>query len=272
MAASVTIPSVRNRTGPGQYRLEEIEQRLRSDGRIDGVTKHDLPTPCLMVDLDLMEGNIEKMAAHAKTHSIGLRPHAKTHKCPQIARRQIDAGALGICTATIREAEVMALGNLYCDHQGSRSHGAAGISGLLITSELVGPNKVWSDRKGNCGVKNMAASVTIPSVRNRTGPGQYRLEEIEQRLRSDGRIDGVTKHDLPTPCLMVDLDLMEGNIEKMAAHQDPFHRSAPSRQDPQMPSDCSQTDRRWGAGNLYCDHQGSRSHGSGRYQWPADHL
>ncbi len=127
MATSATIPSVYGRTGSGHYRLEEIEQRLRSGGRIDGVTKHDLPTPCLLVDLDLMEGNIEKMAAHAKAHSIGLRPHAKTHKCPQIARRQIEAGALGICTATISEAEVMA---------------RAGISGLLITSELVGPNKV----------------------------------------------------------------------------------------------------------------------------------
>ncbi len=127
MAASATIPSVRKRPGPGLYRLEEIEQRLRSGGQIEGVTKHDLPTPCLLVDLDLMEGNIEKMASHARAHSIGVRPHAKTHKCPQIARRQIDAGALGICTATISEAEVMA---------------GAGISGLLITSELVGPNKV----------------------------------------------------------------------------------------------------------------------------------
>lgn len=127
MAASATIPRVHNRPGPGHYSLEEIERRLRSDGRIEGVTKHDLPTPCLLVDLDLMEGNIEKMADHARIHSIGLRPHAKTHKCPQIARRQIDAGALGICTATIREAEVMA---------------AAGLSGLLITSELIGPNKV----------------------------------------------------------------------------------------------------------------------------------
>ncbi len=127
MAASTTIPRVHKRPGPGHYSLEEIERRLRSDGRIEGVTKHDLPTPCLLLDLDLMEGNIEKMAAHARIHSIGLRPHAKTHKCPQIARRQIDAGALGICTATIREAEVMA---------------AAGLSGLLITSELIGPNKV----------------------------------------------------------------------------------------------------------------------------------
>ena len=127
MAASATIPRVHKRPGSGHYSLEEIERRLRSDGLIEGVTKHDLPTPCLLLDLDLMEGNIEKMAAHARIHSIGLRPHAKTHKCPQIARRQIDAGALGICTATIREAEVMA---------------AAGLSGLLITSELIGPNKV----------------------------------------------------------------------------------------------------------------------------------
>ena len=66
MAASATIPSVRRQPGPYQRRLEEIERQLESDGRIEGVTKHDLPTPCLLVDLDLMEGNIEKMAAHAK--------------------------------------------------------------------------------------------------------------------------------------------------------------------------------------------------------------
>lgn len=127
MAVSATMPSARRQPGPDQHRLEEIERQLESCGWIEGVRKHDLPTPCLLVDLDLMEGNIEKMAAHAKAHSIGLRPHAKTHKCPEIAKRQIDSGALGICAATISEAEVMA---------------AAGISGLLITSELVGPNKV----------------------------------------------------------------------------------------------------------------------------------
>ena len=109
------------------YRLEEIEQRLRSGGGIDGVEKQDLPTPALLVDLDRFETNIARMADYAAGASVGLRPHAKTHKCPQVAKRQLEAGALGVCTATIREAEAL---------------GAAGVGGLLITSELVGPNKI----------------------------------------------------------------------------------------------------------------------------------
>ncbi len=111
----------------GAYSLDEIEQRLQSGDGIRGVTKHDLPTPALLVDLDRLEANIARMAAHARTAGIHLRPHIKTHKCAEIARRQIEAGALGVCTATIREAEAMA---------------AAGIGGLLLTSESAGPNKV----------------------------------------------------------------------------------------------------------------------------------
>ncbi len=109
------------------YRLEEIEQRLRSGNGVDGMEKHDLPTPALLVDLDRFEANIAKMADYAASVSVGLRPHAKTHKCPEVAKRQLEAGALGVCTATIHEAEAL---------------GAAGIGGLLITSELVGPNKI----------------------------------------------------------------------------------------------------------------------------------
>ena len=86
-----------------------------------------LPTPCLLLDMDLFQANLDKMSRNAKRHSIGLRPHAKTHKCPEIARRQVAAGALGACTATIHEAEVLAAG---------------GIRGLLITSEMVGRNKM----------------------------------------------------------------------------------------------------------------------------------
>ncbi len=93
----------------------------------DPVHLDELPTPCLLLDLDLFEANLDKMSRNAKRHSIGLRPHAKTHKCPEIARRQVEAGALGACTATIHEAEVLAAG---------------GIPGLLITSEMVGRNKM----------------------------------------------------------------------------------------------------------------------------------
>lgn len=89
--------------------------------------KDELPTPALLLDLDLFEANLARMARHARATGIALRPHAKTHKCVEIARRQIAAGALGVCVATLREAEAMAAG---------------GIGGLLITSELVGPEKI----------------------------------------------------------------------------------------------------------------------------------
>src|SRR2546425_9151178 len=64
------------------------------------------------------------MAAHVQRHGKNLRPHAKTHKCPEIARRQIAAGAPGVTCAKLGEAEVMA---------------RAGIHGVLITTEIVAP-------------------------------------------------------------------------------------------------------------------------------------
>ncbi len=87
----------------------------------------DLATPCLVLDLDRFESNIEKMSRFAKSHSVSMRPHAKTHKCVEVARRQIARGAIGISVATIAEAEVMT---------------AAGIRGLLLTGEMVGEPKV----------------------------------------------------------------------------------------------------------------------------------
>lgn len=114
-------------TTSSSYDLARIEKQLAGTSSISGVRKSDLPTPALIVDLDKLESNILRMAAYAKEFGVSLRPHSKTHKTPEIARRQIAAGALGICCATIREAEAMA---------------AAGIGGLLITSEQVGPNKM----------------------------------------------------------------------------------------------------------------------------------
>ena len=67
------------------------------------------------------------MAAHARAVSVALRPHAKTHKSVRIARMQVDAGAVGICCATLGEAEVMV---------------DAGIPGVHITSPQVTPPKI----------------------------------------------------------------------------------------------------------------------------------
>ena len=88
------------------------------------MTRDQLPTPALLLDLDRFERNIARMAAHVRGAGKHLRPHAKTHRCPEIARRQIAAGALGVAVAKLGEAEVMA---------------AAGIHGLLITTEVVSP-------------------------------------------------------------------------------------------------------------------------------------
>lgn len=124
IAAPTVFPTIgRANPNPG-YTPAEIDKRL-TNGKT--ITKADLVTPALLLDLDALESNLAKMAAHAKAAKINLRPHGKTHKCVEIARRQLQAGALGICAATIREAEAFA---------------AAGLRGLLITTELVGKPKI----------------------------------------------------------------------------------------------------------------------------------
>jgi 3-hydroxy-D-aspartate aldolase len=91
------------------------------------LTKQQLPTPALLLDLDKFEANLARMAAGIKESGKALRPHAKAHKCVEIARRQIAAGAIGVCVATVAEAELMA---------------PAGIPGLLVTSPVADPLKM----------------------------------------------------------------------------------------------------------------------------------
>jgi D-serine deaminase-like pyridoxal phosphate-dependent protein len=79
------------------------------------------------VDLDAFETNLRRMADATARAGRKLRPHAKAHKCPEIAKRQIALGAVGVCVATVAEAELMA---------------RAGISDLLLTSPLADPLKM----------------------------------------------------------------------------------------------------------------------------------
>jgi D-serine deaminase-like pyridoxal phosphate-dependent protein len=67
----------------------------------------ELDTPSVYVDLDILEGNIRSMQERCRGWGVGLRPHTKTHKIPEIARMQLDAGAVGITVAKIGEAEVL---------------------------------------------------------------------------------------------------------------------------------------------------------------------
>jgi len=80
----------------------------RSFGYTQRVKITDLRTPCVLVDHTRVERNIERMQSAADAHGVRLRPHAKTHKCPDLARVQVGRGAVGICCAKLGEAEVFA--------------------------------------------------------------------------------------------------------------------------------------------------------------------
>lgn len=72
----------------------------------------ELPTPAVLVDETRVDRNIARMQATVASRGLRLRPHAKTHKSPELARRQIAHGAVGICCAKIGEAEVFAAGGI----------------------------------------------------------------------------------------------------------------------------------------------------------------
>jgi 3-hydroxy-D-aspartate aldolase len=101
-AASVWVPkSVNGYSAPDIRALTEGELLQK------GISKWDLDTPALCVDLDKLEANIAKAQATLTRNGVAARPHAKTHKCAAIAKLQMAAGAIGICTAKLSEAEAL---------------------------------------------------------------------------------------------------------------------------------------------------------------------
>ena len=92
-----------------------------------GAPVDEIDTPALIIDLDAFEHNLDHMAALAREAAVKLRPHAKTHKSPVIARLQIERGAVGQCVQKIAEAEVLAWG---------------GVGDILVSNEVAGPRKL----------------------------------------------------------------------------------------------------------------------------------
>lgn len=127
-------------------------------------SRADLNTPVLVLDLDALDRNIAAMAALVAGHGVALRPHAKTHKSVDIAKRQIAAGAVGVCCAKIGEAEVLAAG---------------GVTGILITSPVAAPAAV--DRLASLAAtaEGLMAVVDHPGVAERL---QTALARIGARL------------------------------------------------------------------------------------------
>jgi D-serine deaminase-like pyridoxal phosphate-dependent protein len=109
---------------PDVYPFAEFEARIAKRDFRD-MTKDLLPTPCMVVDLDMFKANVKHMADTAKANGINVRPHVKVHKSVDVAKHQVAHGAVGLTVATIAEAELFS---------------GAGIKGVLWTKQPVGIN------------------------------------------------------------------------------------------------------------------------------------
>jgi D-serine deaminase-like pyridoxal phosphate-dependent protein len=124
------FPAARSRaartTGATEYPISEFEARIAKRDFRD-MTKDILPTPCMVVDLDMFTANVKHMAETVKSNGINVRPHVKIHKSVDVAKHQVAYGAVGLTVATIAEAELFS---------------NAGIKGVLWTKQPVGYNNI----------------------------------------------------------------------------------------------------------------------------------
>jgi 3-hydroxy-D-aspartate aldolase len=124
------------------------------------MTVDEVDTPALLLDIDAFEANVATMKRAVEGSGVRLRPHAKAHKCAEIARRQIGAGAVGVCCAKVSEAEAMV---------------DAGIGDVLIANEVVGASKV-------ARLAELAARAHVTVCIDDAG----NAAEIDRALRSAG--------------------------------------------------------------------------------------
>jgi D-serine deaminase-like pyridoxal phosphate-dependent protein len=109
-----------------EFNYSEIEARIRVHD-FHNLTKEDLATPALILDEALFQKNLETMAAFNKSAGINLRAHVKIHKCPEISKRQVALGAIGVCCATTAECELLI---------------GAGVHGVLHTCQPAGRSQI----------------------------------------------------------------------------------------------------------------------------------
>lgn len=151
--------------------LLSVELDARPTEALDvpaGLSLADLPTPALLIDADALDRNLDAMSAHLASHGKGARPHSKTHKCPPLAKKQIERGAVGICCAKPSEALVMV---------------RAGVKPVLLTSPVLDPDKLALLCRENIDTAEPDITLVIDS--------ELGLERAEQAARDAGAQLGV---------------------------------------------------------------------------------
>ncbi|MEO6398652.1 MAG: alanine racemase [Tepidiformaceae bacterium] len=128
-------------------------------------------TPCLLLDLDRVEANIAKMMSTLAGTGVSLRPHFKTPKCPQVAKLQLDAGAIGITVAKLGEAEVLA---------------DAGLGPILMANQVVGRLKI--DRLMALLARGVDITIAVES--------DFNVAELVEGARRSGQ----------TPAAVIEVD------------------------------------------------------------------
>ena len=138
---------------------------------------HELPTPALTIDLDILECNLDRMAAYSREHGIGLRPHTKTHKVPEVGRMQVERGAVGLTVAKVGEAEVMA---------------GAGLDDILIAFPIWGEEKlrriaaIARERNVLLSLDNQATAEGLSQAADSAGATVGVLVEFDVGMRRCG--------------------------------------------------------------------------------------
>lgn len=132
--------------------------RLDPARRLIGGSASAVPTPALLVEIAVVRDNIAEMARRMATVPAALRPHAKIHKSPVFGQMQIDAGAIGLTTATVSEASAMV---------------AAGLTEILVCNQVVGTVKA-AELARLAGLANITVLVEseVNADRSRTPPSR----------------------------------------------------------------------------------------------------
>ncbi len=137
----------------------------------------ELSTPALTIDLDILDRNLDRMAVLCRQHGFNLRPHIKTHKTPELARRQVERGAIGLTVAKVGEAEVMA---------------SAGFDNLLVAYPIWGTEKLKrlatlaSNRKMLLSLDNCATAQELSRAMTAQGASIGVLVEFDSGMRRCG--------------------------------------------------------------------------------------
>jgi 3-hydroxy-D-aspartate aldolase len=122
VSAYIWIPKPVRGYSPAEMRGMAVDTVVKP-----GVSKWELDTPALCVDLDKLEKNVSTMQAALKKYGLPSRPHSKTHKCAALAKYQLATGSIGICCAKLSEAEAMV---------------ANGVDKILMTTANPSKNKI----------------------------------------------------------------------------------------------------------------------------------